>query len=764
MIKAKEFRFTGTVQGVGFRPWIYLLATEENLYGSVYNDGLGVLAHVEGSPEALARFKNRLTKDIPPLASITSLTEKEVSPRNDTSFQIVESQQTTVNTTIPADAATCEDCVSELFDKKNKRWRHPFINCTHCGPRFTITRKLPYDRAQTSMAIFPMCPDCHKEYTDPLDRRFHAQPTCCPDCGPKIWLENQSGEIVQCNDPILQVMQEILSGKIVAVKGLGGFHLVCNASDDAVVERLRRLKKRPSKPFAVMGLNTESFQSFLQINPAIEKALRSHEAPIVLTRKSNSSSPLSEGIAPGLQHIGIMLPHTPIQWLLFHQYAGSPDGTDWIKHPMELFLVMTSANQGGEPLITQNEEAISQLKGIADFFLMHNRDIYIRCDDSVIRYMGENPHPIRRARGYVPKSIELGISGPSVLATGSWLKNTACLTKENRAILTQHIGDLDRAANCRSLNKAVQYLLDLLKVQPKAIACDLHPDFYSTQYAEQLAEERNIPLFRFQHHHAHIASVLASNQLDRPIIGLALDGVGLGLDGNAWGGEILKVNGTDFERIAHLSPLSMPGGDKCARQGWRLALGFLWQHGLLDKYSQHFQFHEAEKTKKILSLNSRFPQTTSLGRLFDLAASLLNICHVSSYEGEAAMRLESLATGVKGQSLLSLVNLKENIIDFAPLLLSFLDRNDTEQAAADFHATLACVFARVAYESAIQSGIEDIGMAGGCCLNQLLTDQIKENLKVKGFRVWETKNIPCNDGGLSLGQAWLAIKKLNDGV
>lgn len=764
MIKAKEFRFTGTVQGVGFRPWIYLLATEENLSGSVYNDGLGVLAHVEGSPEALDRFKDRLSKDRPPLAFIASMTEKEVLPRHDASFQIVESQQTTVNTTIPADAATCKDCVSELFDKKNKRWRHPFINCTHCGPRFTITRQLPYDRAQTSMAVFPMCPDCHKEYTDPLDRRFHAQPTCCPSCGPKLWLENQSGEVIQCTDPIARVMQEILAGRIVAVKGLGGFHLVCNASDDTVVQRLRKLKKRPSKPFAVMGLNTESFRSFLEINPAIEKTLRSPEAPIVLTRKSANDSPLSESIAPGLKHIGIMLPHTPIQWLLFHQYAGLPNGTDWIEQPMDLFLVMTSANQGGEPLITRNEEASKQLREIADFFLMHDRDIYIRCDDSVIRFMGEVPHPIRRARGYVPKSIELGITGPSVLATGSWFKNTACLTKGNKAILTQHIGDLDRTANCRALNQSVQYLMDLLKVQPQAIACDLHPDFYSTQFAEQLAEERNIPLFRFQHHHAHIASVLASNQLDRPVIGLALDGVGLGTDGKAWGGEILKVNGAEFERIAHLSPLLMPGGDKCSRQGWRLAMAFLWQQGLLEKYSQNFQFREADSVRRILPLKPQFPQTTSLGRLFDLAASLLNICHVSSYEGEAAMRLEALATGVKGQSLASLVNIRKNSIDLTPLLLSFLERRDTAQAAADFHSTLAYVFARVAYESALSNGIEDIGMAGGCCLNQLLTEQIKEQLKAKDLRVWETKNIPCNDGGLSLGQAWLTIKKLNDGV
>lgn len=764
MIKAREFRFTGTVQGVGFRPWIYLLATEENLFGSVYNDGLGVLAHVEGAPEALNRFKERLSTDRPPLAVITSLTEKEVRPRNDTSFQIIESRQTTVNTTIPADAATCKDCVSELFDRQNKRWRHPFINCTHCGPRFTITKGLPYDRAQTTMAVFPMCPDCRKEYTDPLDRRFHAQPTCCPSCGPKIWLESATGEVIQCDDPIARVMEEILGGKIVAVKGLGGFHLVCNASDDAAVNRLRTLKKRPSKPFAVMGLNTESFRSFLEINPAIEKTLHSPEAPIVLTRKSTEDSPLSESIAPGLKHIGIMLPHTPIQWLLFHQYAGSPDGTDWIEHPMNLFLVMTSANQGGEPLITKNEEARSQLKGIADFFLMHNRDILIRCDDSVIRFMGKDPHPIRRARGYVPKSIELGISGPSVLATGPWFKNTACLTKGNKAILTQHIGDLDRAANCRALNQSVQYLTDLLKVQPQAVACDLHPDFYSTQFAEQLAEERNIPLFRFQHHHAHIASVLASNKLDRPIIGLALDGVGLGLDGNAWGGEILKVNGAEFERIAHLSPLLMPGGDKCARQGWRLALSFLWQNGLLEKYSPHFQFREADSVKKILPFKPKFPQTTSLGRLFDLTASLLNVCHVSSYEGEAAMKLEALATGVKGHALLSLINIQENGIDCSPLLLSFLNRRDIEQAAADFHTTLASTFSAVAYESALKNGIEDIGMAGGCCLNQLLTEQIKEQLRAKDLKVWETKGIPCNDGGLSLGQAWLAIKKLNDGV
>ena len=754
---AKNYRFKGVVQGVGFRPWIYLLALEENLKGWVFNDGEGVLAHLEGSTEALERFTQRTKKDIPPLAQIESCEVSEAPFESCPDFKIVESQNSKVLTSIPADSATCEVCLTELFDPSNRRYRYPFINCTHCGPRYTITKHLPYDRPQTSMRLFAMCEPCEKEYRDPLDRRFHAQPICCDQCGPELWLADAKGQKIDCSDPIAELTQRILSGQIVAVKGLGGFHLVCDAQNAEVVKKLRTLKNRPSKPFAIMTCNVESARSYLEISDPVEQTLLSKEAPIVLCPKTEEADKVLEGIAPGLDRIGLMLPYTPIHWLIFYEASNRPKDFPNLKKKYPLCLVMTSANQGGEPLVIDNDEALRSLGNIADTFLFHNREILIRCDDSVL-IADKSPRLIRRARGFTPNSVALPFSGESVLATGSWLKNTACLTKNSHAYLSQHIGDLDRSSNCLSLKASIQHLEKIFQATPTAVACDLHPDFYSTRLAEEISTQYDIPLYTVQHHHAHIASVMAENHLVEPVLGLALDGVGLGDDGTSWGGEILKVDPLGYQRLAHLAPMPMPGGDRCAREGWRLALSLLLRSNVNQNDLMRFDPKKVDQIAFLLK-NPNLPLTTILGRLFDTASSLLGIADISTYEGESAMKLEAVARQQSGTYLRDLVICDGDSLDFSPLLLSLMKRKDTVQAASDFHTTVAEAFADKVIALAEKYNIRKVCASGGCCLNTLLMKQLRHRFEVNRIEFLEAKNIPANDGGLSLGQAYVVLMK-----
>jgi hydrogenase maturation protein HypF len=759
---AQEFRFYGIVQGVGFRPWIYSLAAQLKLTGWVLNDGQGVLAHLEGKPEELDRFSRLLDADRPPLARIDRIERTSVKDEGFTAFSITESKENSVLTSIPADAATCSNCLRELFDPRNKRYRYPFINCTHCGPRYTITRRLPYDRPQTSMAVFPMCPECQKEYSDPLDRRFHAQPTCCPSCGPRLLMLGPDGKIFNTDDPIREAYRRIKNGEILAVKGIGGFHLVCDAENKEAVKQLRLRKRRPSKPFAVMCANAASARRFLKIGANEEKLLSSPQAPIVLCEQTENARTALEGIAPGLDRIGIMFPYTPIHWLLFFEDCGRSAETLLTGKPVSLSLVMTSANASGEPLVIDNDDALKQLKGIADMYLTHNRDILIRCDDSLL-IPGRAPVFIRRARGFTPGSIEMPFSGPSLLATGAWFKNTACLTKGNKAYLTQHIGDLDRASNCETLQRAIKFLEEMLEIRPEGIVCDKHPDFFSSRLAEKLAAEYDVPLYTVQHHHAHIASVMGSNGLSEPIIGIAIDGVGLGDDGTSWGGEILLVSAGGAERLAHLKPLDMPGGDKCARQGWRMGLAALCGTPDFEKFFETLPCKEKTFVAKLLQEAPRRAQTSSLGRIFDAAASLLGLIHVSSYEGEAAMRMEALARSARGINRPELIEAGGRTLDCRPLLhyLFSQGRNHPAQAAADFHTTLAHALFQKARQEAEKHGITGLCIAGGCANNTLLMQDFRRLSLESGLKLYEAGDIPPNDGGIAFGQMWAVQMKLH---
>lgn len=758
-LSAVKLSVNGTVQGVGFRPFVFKLAVEEKLAGTVLNDGHGVEIVLEGDKAQIDTFKDRLIKELPPLANIESIEEKRLEPTRLSDFKILSSRSSAVDTSIPADAATCEACLKELFDKNDRRYRYPFINCTHCGPRYTITRSIPYDRPQTTMSSFPMCEDCLSEYTDPMERRFHAQPNACPVCGPHVWLTDNKGREIRCSDPFTELVKAIKEGKIVAIKGLGGFHLACDARNAQAVKTLRERKNRPSKPFALMSLNTASAGEFVYINDKSSALLKSASAPIVLCPKKPGTDEKLIGVAPGLSDIGFMLPYTPIQWLVFFEYARRPEEPDWYKKPLDLTLVMTSANAGGEPLVIDNDEAINQLSGICDLILLHNRDILIRCDDSVAIQKGEDTQFIRRARGYVPRAVKLAVSGPSVIATGSWLKNTACLTKNDHAYLTQHIGDLDRASNCVALKKAINHIRDVFKISPEFIACDLHPDFYSSRLAEELADEYDVELIAVQHHHAHIAAVMAEHRLIEPVLGLALDGVGYGLDGTSWGGELLRVDPNGFERLSSLGPMKLPGADKCAREGWRIAYAMLASRVNKEKLFKRFAYPQTKAIDALLHSDLTPPMSSSLGRLFDAAAAALSVADFSSYEGEAPMMLESAAGDRLGKYLPDLVKIIDGKLDAADLLVHLFEREDTAQASADFHETLGKSIAQWAKTYAQKQNLKKVCLSGGCALNRRLTSVIRRELESMGLTLYEAKNIPPNDGGLSLGQAWVVIMK-----
>ncbi|MBK9326882.1 MAG: carbamoyltransferase HypF [Hydrogenophilales bacterium] len=831
----RRLRITGIVQGVGFRPYIWHLAQELNLAGWVRNDAAGVEILVEGEPEQIEVFTRRLPKEIPPLAQVRDLTWSDGPATGEhADFTITESGAGQAATLIGPDTAVCPDCLAEMFDPADRRWRYAFINCTHCGPRYTLTRGLPYDRAQTSMAAFPLCPDCEREYRNPADRRFHAEPTACPVCGPGLEMVElgeippsplyprmralrKGGEPLNAikgslpfvkggqeglsdaqqnpSDPIADTLHRLQAGQIVAIKGLGGFHLACDARNAEAVRTLRERKNREEKPFAVMAANLASIADWVEISPAEAELLQSPERPIVLLRKKPGADAALPGIAPGLAWLGVMLPYTPLHWLIFHEAVGQPAGTDWMDRAQNLVLVMTSANPGGEPLVIRNEEALERLAGIADGVLMHDRDVVVRCDDSVVRFspsplMGEgrgggdwaamvsgaspptltlpregggNVGFIRRARGYTPRSIRLPRSGPSVLALGGYLKNTICVTRGDEAFVSQHIGGLDNPATCGMLMEVTDHLLDILQVRPEAVAHDLHPDFFSSRHALELADRWNVPAVAVQHHHAHIAAVVAEHGVTEPILGLALDGVGLGSDGSAWGGELLRVEGSEFSRLGHLSPLPLPGGDKAAKEPWRMAAAALFRLRRTEEIPLRFPSQPlARQLHVLLEHDVHCPPTTSLGRWFDAAAGLLGAREVMAYEGQAAMLLEGLAEGAgEVEPLADGYSLDESgRLDLLPLLARLADEPDAAFGAALFHATLAQALADWTERAARREGLTTVALGGGCFLNHILSRNLTRLLTERGLTVLTANQAPPNDGGLSLGQAWVAMQQI----
>ena len=753
-MSGRQIRVRGLVQGMGVRPYIWRVGNDRGRNGWVANDGAGVSVADDG--EKLPEFLARLPKEAPRLARIDAI-ESEPTAVAGAGFAILDSVAGDVATAIGPDAAICPHCIADICDPAGRRWRYAFTTCTHCGPRYTVSRRIPYDRAQTSLAVFPLCPPCHAEYTAAVDRRFHAETTCCPDCGPQLRLLDGAGQAL-AGDPLAETLRLLRAGEIVAIKGLGGFHLACDARNAQVVAELRRRKQREEKPFAVMTLNAVSLRDYARIGEAEESLLESPAAPIILCPKGQGELP---GIAPGLAWLGAMLPSTPLHLLLWHEAAGRPAGTGWLDQASELLLVMTSANPHGEPLVTGNDEAFGRLAGIADAFLMHDRDIVVRCDDSVVRASAQGSAFIRRARGYVPVPIPLANGGPSVLALGGYLKSTVCVLKGREAFLSQHIGSLDNAAAIGFLKETVDHLLDILDVRPDLIAHDLHPDFPSTQLALRLAGELGVPALAIAHHHAHIAAICAEHALNEPVVGLAIDGVGLGPDGGLWGGELLRVAGAQCERLGHLQPLRLPGGERAAREPWRMAVSALHGAGLGYRIGawlkKNYPERDAGPLLTMLARDLRCPPSSSLGRWFDAAAGILGLRAASRYEGQAAMELEGLAAACG--PVLPLAGgwcMRDGLLDFSPLVPALLDCDDMAYGAALFHATLAAGLAEWTLAAVDREKGAKIAVGGGCAMNAVLVSALRRHLEGAGVTLLEARQAPPNDGGLALGQGWVA--------
>ncbi len=732
----------GVVQGVGFRPFAYGLAGRLHLSGFVRNDGEGVLIEIEG-PRART-FLTALKTAPPPLARIDSIDVDSIAPLGGEGFAIETSRPGRASTRIGADAAICESCLDELFDPASRFFGYPLITCTHCGPRYTLTQALPYDRAQTSMAPFPMCEACARDYADPTNRRFHAEPIACQDCGPKL------------NWPVSEVATALRKGKIVALKGLGGFHLLCDAHDEAAVQTLRRRKGRDAKPFAVMVTNLASAERLAELGPA-ERALLSERArPIVLAR---SRGRVCASVAPSLADIGLMLAYTPLHWLVLHALAGSPDFRSWRDQPSDLALVATSANPGGEPLVASDEDAERRLQGVADLIVTHGRAIVVRADDSVARIVDGAPVYLRRARGLVPDPIDLGADGPNVIAAGADLKNTITITRGREAFISQHIGDLDDRETIRFRDETIRHLLRILEVEPECAVCDLHPDFVSTRSAEA----SGLPVVVVQHHVAHVAAVAAEKRWSGPLLGVALDGQGFGTNGAPWGGELIALDGARWARVGSLEPLALAGGDKAAREPWRMGVAMLERLGRLEDVARVFpDAPDAARLAEAMRRGARFARTTSCGRLFDAAAALAGVRLAQRYEGQAAMELEALVETPRVLPDGWIV--ADGRLDLAPLMRSMLDnRLQGREAAEAFHGTLIAGLAEWIGEAARERGIRRIALGGGCLANRVLAEGLVGALIAAGLDPALPREAPVNDGGVSFGQAAFAHARARAG-
>jgi hydrogenase maturation protein HypF len=761
-----EVRVHGVVQGVGFRPFVYRLAQEESLAGFIGNDTDGVIIEVEGAPDRIASFLHRLREEAPALARIDSVVSRSVPPKQEKGFRIVASEvRGRVATGIPADAATCADCLRELLDPRDRRYRYPFLNCTNCGPRFTITRRIPYDRPQTSMAKFKMCPACQAEYDDPANRRFHAQPNACWDCGPRLWLVDSAGEPLDTADPVAETILRLLGGQILGIKGIGGFHLACDATSEAAVMRLRERKRRYGKPLAIMVRDLETARAIAELTPEEETLLTTFARPIVLVR-GRAGSAIAPSVAPGVPWLGIFLPYAPLQHLLFadtHVHA----------------LVMTSANLSEEPIAIDNDEALARLAGIADAFLMHDREILQRCDDSVMAIVDGAPQLIRRARGFVPLSVALGpdlpeLDAPPLLAVGGHLKNVFALARGRSVYQSQHLGDLENLTGLNFFRESLDHLMRTFEIEPAAVAHDLHPGYLSTTLARAWAAERNLPLIAVQHHHAHIAACMAEHSLAGPVIGLSLDGTGYGTDGKIWGGEVLIARLHGFERFAHLDYVPMPGGEKAIREPWRMALGALHSAGF-DIESEEIRNlvgakpQQARLVRQMIDRSINTPLTSSLGRLFDAVAAVVLGRGVVDYEAQAAIELEGVAVDEPDR-----LDDKDYVLEpwqdpenscriilktgglWHALLDDLRDGVSKPRISLRFHSSVAGGFIRVALAARNATGLNQLALSGGCMHNRRLARLLRERLEEEGFEVFQHRQVSPGDGGLSYGQAVVA--------
>ena len=761
-----ELVVRGVVQGVGFRPFVYRLALVEGLAGSIGNDSGGVTIAIEGPAERVEAFRRRLEAEAPPLSRIDSVAVRETPTTGETGFRIIASEASgPVSTGIPADAATCADCLRELLDRNDRRYRYPFLNCTNCGPRYTITRRIPYDRPQTSMARFTMCAACQAEYDDPTNRRFHAQPNACPVCGPRVWLVASDGIEIPSDDPVTAAIDRLMAGKIMAIKGIGGFHLAVDATNEFAVMRLRDRKHRYGKPLAVMARDLEAARELCVITPQEEELLLTVARPIVLAPKRTGSG-IAPSVAPGIPWLGVFLPYAPLQHLLFAD-------------PRVRALVMTSANLSEEPIAIDNGEALARLRHIADAFLMHDREILQRCDDSVMALVDGAPQLIRRARGFVPLAVPLPFDSPPLLAVGGHLKNVFALARGRFVYQSQHLGDLENLASLDFFREALAHLMHTFEIEPEAMVHDLHPGYLSTAWAKEWGAERKLPLIAVQHHHAHIAACMAEHGIEGSAIGLSLDGTGYGTDGRIWGGEVLiaQLNGPDpghFDRFAHLDYVPMPGGEAAIREPWRMALGHLHHAGFDVESPEMLELlrakpQEVRVLKRMIEREVNTPLTSSCGRLFDAVAAVVLDRGVVDYEAQAAIELEGVCVEepdeLSSGYALELLHgewksRKPARISAKPLWQELLEDLRAgigkSRIASRFHAGLAAAFIGAAKMAREATRIEAVALSGGCLHNRRLARLLRAGLEEEGFQVFEHRTVSPGDGGLSYGQAVVA--------
>ena len=756
----KRVRVRGVVQGVGFRPFVYRLATEDHLAGFIGNDTDGVIIELEGPEPRIDSFLKRLTAETPPLARIDSVGLESLAPLGDATFRIIASEvHGRVSTGIPADAATCSDCLQELLDPVDRRYRYPFLNCTNCGPRFTITRRIPYDRPQTSMAVFPMCSECRAEYEDPLNRRFHAQPNACWRCGPRVWLESPDGSMIQSADPVTETIERLIRGEILAIKGIGGFHLAVDATDEAAVARLRQRKHRYGKPLAIMLRDLDAARAICELTTEEEALLQTPACPIVLAY-ARSDNGIAPAVAPDIPWLGVYLPYAPLQHLLFAD-------------PRVKALVMTSANLSEEPIAIDNDEARNRLSDIVDAFLMHNREILQRCDDSVAAISDGAPQLLRRARGYVPLAVPLPLDAAPILAVGGHLKDVFALARGRFAYQSQHLGDLENPTGLEFFEHSLAHLSHTFEIDPQIIVHDLHPGYLSTAWAKRYASERSLRLVAVQHHHAHVAACMAEHSLREPVIGLSLDGTGYGTDGRIWGGEVLICTLDAFDRFAHLNYIPMPGGEAAIREPWRMAFAHLAGTGFSEQEARHLtgaSDQEARLLSRMIDREINSPLTSSLGRLFDAAAAIILRRRKVDYDAQAAIELEGIA--VKESDRLKRTEYvpifaesdspKESprVIKTAQLWRALVDdlRGGVPQAeiAAQFHAGVAQAFIAAVIGARQFTGIAEVALSGGCMHNRRLARLLRSGLEQEGFKVFQHRQVSPGDGGLSYGQVAVA--------
>jgi hydrogenase maturation protein HypF len=748
--RAVRIHISGVVQGVGFRPFVYGQALDHDLSGWVRNTSAGVDIQVEGQSAQVDAFLTAIQREPPPLASIHSFEHKDCPPDGFKAFEILASESREGDfIPISPDVSLCDDCRQELFDPGDRRYRYAFINCTNCGPRFTIITDIPYDRPFTTMAKFEMCVDCKAEYHDPLDRRFHAQPVACPECGPQVRLEVGGENVAEREGAVHMARQLLQEGKVVAIKGLGGFHLACDATNATAVQTLRQRKLRVDKPFAVMVHSIEAARTQAELTEHEESVLVRRERPIVLTDRRTSSS-IVPMVAPGQNRLGLMLPYTPLHELILEPAQDFPAA-----------LVMTSGNVSEEPIAIDNQEALDRLDPLADAFLLHDRDIRTRCDDSVVTSFGKDIYPLRRSRGYAPYPVELPWAGKSILAGGPELKNTFCLTRGANAFISHHIGDLENYETLASFEDGIAHLERLFRIQPELLAYDPHPNYLATRYIHNRAERESIPAIGVQHHHAHIAACMAENglPLESRVIGLSFDGTGYGEDGAIWGGEVLVGGYAEVERVTHLTYVPLPGGDAAIRAPWRTALAWLWQAGVEWYETLPPVAGSSDEQRQILlsqleqGLNA--PPTSSMGRLFDAVAALIGIRQQVNYEAQAAIELEALVD--KSEEGAYPISFDGGLIDPAEMFRAVVTDEHAgtpvSVMAARFHNTIAAIAVNVCDRLRVERGLVDVVLSGGVWQNMVLLEKSVTMLREKGYTVWIHRRVPANDGGVSLGQA-----------